>query len=129
LSSESNEILIRSLLFFLLLKTNYFFSLPIVELRSTRGTISFLFKVKGIADPIGAAVRALTDYAFSAGGLASGVEVVVVVKKRRVVTTAKLVRDGPVVEEEVKIEISIVLEFSLLVVNARDIALVIAIVV
>jgi hypothetical protein len=43
------------------------------------------------------------------------------------VTTTKLVKGGPVVEEEVEVGVDIVLELSLLVVNPRDIALVIAI--
>jgi hypothetical protein len=101
--------------------------LPTVEPRPTRGAILFFFGVEGIADPIGAAIKALTDRAFSTGGLASGTEVVIVVKKREVATIAKLVKDGPVVEEEVRVGINIVLELGLLVVNAKDIALVIAI--
>jgi hypothetical protein len=103
--------------------------LPAAEPRPTRGAISFSFRVEGIADPIGAAIRVLTDYAFSAGGLASGAGVVVVVKKRKVATIEKLVRGGSTVEEEVGVEVGIVLELSLSVVNARDIALVVAIVV
>jgi hypothetical protein len=102
--------------------------LPIVEPRLTKGAILFPFRVEGIADPIRAAIRALIDRAFSVDGLASGTEVVVVVvKKRRVAIIVKLVRGGPVVEEKVEIEISIALELNLLVVNTRDIALVVAI--
>jgi hypothetical protein len=70
----------------------------------------------------------LTDRAFSTSGLASKTRVVVVVvKKYKVATIAKLVRGELVVEEEVEVKIGIALELSLLVVNTRDIVLVIAI--
>jgi hypothetical protein len=101
--------------------------LPIVEPRPTRSAIPFSFEIEGIADPIGVAVRALTNRAFSVGGLASGAGVVVVVKECEVATIAKLVRGGLVVEEEVGVEVDIVLELRLLVVNTKDIASVIAI--
>jgi hypothetical protein len=101
--------------------------LPTVELRSAGSTIPFLFRVEGIADSIRTTIGALIDRAFSTGGLASGAGITVVVKEYKVATIAKLVRGGPVVEEKVEVGVDIVLELSLLVVNTRDIALVIAI--
>jgi hypothetical protein len=85
--------------------------------------------VEGIADLVKATIEVLTDRAFSAGGLASRAEVVVVVKKRGVATIEKLARSRSIVDKGVGVEVDIVLKLSLSVVNARDIALVIAIVV
>jgi hypothetical protein len=129
LLSESNRILIGLLSSSLLSKTNYFFPLPVVEPWPARSAISFPFRVEGIANLIGAAIRVLIGRAFSADSLASRAGVIVVVKKRGVITIAKLVRDKPVVEKEIGVEVDIVLKLSLLVVNTRNIALIIAIVV
>jgi hypothetical protein len=85
--------------------------------------------VEGIADFIEATIGALTDYAFSVGGLASGAGIVVVVKEYRVAIIVKLVRGRPVVEKGVEVGVDIALELSLSIVNTRDIVLVIAIVV
>jgi hypothetical protein len=78
---------------------------------------------------IEAIIRALTNRAFSIGGLASEIGIVVVVKKYKVVIIVKLIKNELVVEKEIEVEVDIVLKLGLLVINTKDIVLVIAIIV